>query len=197
VVLGAGVVGTTAAQIAVGMGADVTVIARSGDTLRRIDAQFDGRVRTVFSTAEAVEHWCRRADLLVGAVLVPGAAAPKLVSAQTIKAMKRGAVLVDVAIDQGGCAETSKPTTHDNPIYIVDGVVHYCVANMPGAVARSSTIALTSVTLPYGLAIANQGLKTAAHTSDALKRGINTFDGKCVHPGVAKSCGLPYAEYAA
>jgi alanine dehydrogenase len=111
--------------------------------------------------------------------------------------MQHGAVIVDVAIDQGGCAETSKPTTHSDPIYIVDSVVHYCVANMPGAVARSSTIALTSVTLQYGLMIANQGLSAAARSNEALKRGINTIDGKCVHPGVAKSCGLPYSEYVA
>jgi len=192
VVLGAGVVGTNAAQIAVGMGADVTVIARSGDTLRRIDAQFDGRVRTVFSTAEAVEHWCRRADLLVGAVLVPGAAAPKLVSAQTIKAMKRGAVLVDVAIDQGGCAETSHPTTHSHPTYVVDDVVHYCVANMPGAVARTSTFAINNATLPFVLALAGKGFRKALAEDADLRNGLNIHAGKVTCAPVAEALGLPY-----
>lgn len=192
VVLGAGVVGTNAAQIAVGMGAEVTAIARSGETLRRIAAQFEGRVRTVFSTGEAVEHWCRRADLVIGAVLIPGAAAPKLISAQTIKAMKRGAVLVDVAIDQGGCAETSRPTTHSNPTYVVDDVVHYCVTNMPGAVARTSTFAINNATLPFVVALADKGFRRALVDDGGLRNGLNIHAGKVTCAAVAEALGLPF-----
>src|SRR5881275_1004821 len=151
VVLGGGVAGTHAAQIAAGMGATVTVVDRNPEALRRIANQLGARVRTVFSTRDAVEATCKRADLVVGTVLIPGAAAPKLISAATVKAMKPGSVIVDVAIDQGGCTETSRPTTHSNPTYVVNEVVHYCVTNMPGAVARTSTFALNNCTLPFVL----------------------------------------------
>src|SRR5579863_255126 len=161
VILGGGVAGTNAALIASGMGADVTVLDRSPEALRRIAAQFDGRVRTLFSTPDVVELLCRRADLVIATVLVPGATAPKLISAPTVKTMKPGAVIVDVAIDQGGCAETSRPTTHSHPTYLVDNVVHYCVTNMPGAVARTSTFALTNATMNYALKLANKGYKAA------------------------------------
>src|SRR5262245_11554131 len=153
VILGGGVAGTNAAIIAVGMGATVTVVDRNPEALRRISTQLGARVRTVFSTRDAVEAVCRRADLVIGTVLIPGAAAPKLVSAATVKAMKPGSVIVDVAIDQGGCTETSRPTTHSHPTYVVDEVVHYCVTNMPGAVARTSTFALNNVTLPFVLTL--------------------------------------------
>lgn len=197
VVLGGGVSGTHATTIALGMGADVTVVDRSLDVLRRLNGQFGSRLKTAASTRETIADLVAEADLVIGTVLIPGAAAPKLITRPMLKTMKRGSVIVDVAIDQGGCAETSRPTTHDDPIFLVDGIVHYCVANMPGAVARSSTIALTSVTLPYGLQIASQGLREAAKANEPLRRGINTIDGKCVHPGVAKALGLTYTEYTA
>lgn len=196
-VLGGGVVGTNACKIAVGIGANVTVLDINAKRLTYLDDIFGSSITTLYATEANIEAVLRTSDIVIGAVLVAGETAPRLITKQHLSIMQPGAVIVDVAIDQGGCAETSRPTTHDNPIYIVDGVVHYCVANMPGAVARSSTIALTSVTLQYGLAIANQGLKEAARGNEAIRRGINTFDGKCVHPGVAKSCGLPYTEYAA
>ena len=158
VVIGGGVVGTHAIHIALGMGADVWVLDRNVDALRRLWQQFDRPLNTVFSTRDAVERHCLDADLVIGGVLVPGAAAPKLVSADLIKRMKPGSVVVDVAIDQGGCFETSKPTTHDDPTYVVDDVVHYCVANMPGGVPRTSARALNNATLPFVLAIARQGL---------------------------------------
>src|SRR5271165_237038 len=161
VVLGGGVAGTNAAFIAAGIGADVVVVDRSPEALRRIAAQFGNRVRTLYSTRDAVETACRGADLVIGTVLVPGAAAPKLVSAETVRAMKPGSVIVDVAIDQGGCAETSRPTTHSHPTYVVDEVVHYCVTNMPGAVARTSTFALNNMTMPFVVALADKGARRA------------------------------------
>ena len=161
VILGGGVAGTHAAIISAGMGATVTVVDRNPEALRRIANQLGARVRTVFSTRDAVEAVCRRADLVIGTVLIPGAAAPKLISAATVKAMKPGSVIVDVAIDQGGCAETSRPTTHSNPTYLVDDVVHYCVTNMPGAVARTSTFALNNGTLPFVLELADDGARRA------------------------------------
>lgn len=194
-VLGGGVVGTNACKIAVGIGANVTVLDINAKRLAYLDDIFGSSITTLYATEANIEAVLRESDIVIGAVLVAGETAPRLITRQHLSIMQHGAVIVDVAIDQGGCAETSRPTTHENPIYIVDNVVHYCVANMPGAVARSSTIALTSVTLPYGLLIANQGLAAAARANDALKRGINTIDGKCVHPGVAKSCGLPYTAY--
>src|SRR4029078_3630227 len=161
VILGGGVAGTHAAIISVGMGATVTVVDRNPEALRRISNQLGARVRTVVSTPDAVEAVGRRADLVIATVLIPGAAAPKLITAATVKAMKPGSVIVDVAIDQGGCAETSRPTTHSNPTYVVDEVVHYCVTNMPGAVARTSTFALNNVTLPFVLALAGKGYRRA------------------------------------
>ena len=196
-ILGGGVVGTNACKIAVGIGANVTVLDINAKRLAYLDDIFGSSITTLYATEANVEQALRESDIVIGAVLVAGETAPRLITRQHLSIMQHGAVIVDVAIDQGGCAETSKPTTHADPIYIVDNVVHYCVANMPGAVARSSTIALTSVTLPYGLMIANQGLAAAARANDALKRGINIIDGKCVHAGVAKSCGLPYTEYTA
>jgi len=196
-ILGGGVVGTNACKIAVGMGANVTVLDISARRLAYLDDIFGSSITTLYATESNVEQTLRTSDIVVGAVLVTGEKAPRLITRQHLAIMQKGAVIVDVAIDQGGCAETSKPTTHDDPIYIVDGIVHYCVANMPGAVARSSTIALTSVTLPFGLQIASQGLRAAATANEPLRRGINTIDGKCVHPGVAKALGLPFTEYTA
>src|SRR5580704_11554339 len=169
VILGGGVAGTNAALIASGMGADVVVLDRNPEALRRIAAQFNARVRTVFSTRDVVEVLCRRADLVVATVLVPGAMAPKLISAQTVKAMKPGSVIVDVAIDQGGCAETSRPTTHSHPTYVVDDVVHYCVTNMPGAVARTSTFALSNVTTSFVLTLADKGWRVALSADANLR----------------------------
>src|ERR1041385_2956678 len=160
-ILGGGVAGSNAALIALGMGAQVSVVDRSPDVLRRIAAQFHGRVRTIFSAPDTVETLCRRADLVIATVLIPGAAAPKLITAATVKAMNPGSVIVDIAIDQGGCSETSRPTTHSAPTYVVDDVVHYCVTNMPGAVARTSTFALNNVTLPFVLMLANLGIQPA------------------------------------
>lgn len=194
-ILGGGVVGTNACKIAVGMGAAVTVLDINARRLAYLDDIFGTSITTLYATEENVEMVLRESDLVVGAVLVTGETAPRLITRQHLSIMQPGAVIVDVAIDQGGCAETSKPTTHDDPIFLVDGIVHYCVANMPGAVARSATIALTSVTLPYGLQIAGQGIAAAAGANEALRKGVNTVDGRCVHPGVAKSCGLPYTEY--
>jgi alanine dehydrogenase len=194
-ILGGGVVGTNACKIAVGIGANVTVLDINAKRLAYLDDIFGSSITTLYATEANIELVLRESDIIIGAVLVAGEKAPRLITRQHLSIMQHGAVIVDVAIDQGGCAETSRPTTHDDPIYIVDNVVHYCVANMPGAVARSSTIALTSVTLPYGLAIASQGLAAAVRGSEALRRGVNTVDGTCAHPGVAKSCGLEYREY--
>jgi alanine dehydrogenase len=191
VILGGGVVGTNAARVALGMGADVTVVGHSAESLRRVDAQFAGRVRTVFSTPDAVERWCRRADLVIGAVLLPGAAAPKLITRATVQEMKPGAVIVDVSIDQGGCAETSRPTTHSQPTYVVDGVVHYCVANMPGAVARTSTFAINNVTRPFVLALADKGLR-ALVDDPHLRYGLNVHAGRLTHRAVAAALNLPH-----
>ncbi len=192
VILGGGVSGTHAATIAVGMGAKVTVVDRSADALKRLAAQFGTSISTVFSTRAAIEELVRRADLLIGTVLVPGAAAPKLVTKEMVKAMKQGAVIVDVAIDQGGCVETSHATTHADPTYVVDGVVHYCVANMPGAVARTSTFALNSVTLPFTLALANNGWKKALAQDVHLRNGLNVCEGKITCEPVAQAHNLAY-----
>ena len=194
-ILGGGVVGTNACKIAVGIGANVTVLDINAKRLAYLDDIFGSSITTLYATEANIELVLRESDIIIGAVLVAGETAPRLITRQHLSIMQHGAVIVDVAIDQGGCAETSRPTTHDDPIYIVDNVVHYCVANMPGAVARSSTIALTSVTLPYGLLIASQGISAAARANEALRRGVNTIGGACTHPGVAKSCGLPYMEY--
>jgi alanine dehydrogenase len=192
VILGGGVAGTHAAIISVGMGATVTVVDRNPEALRRISNQLGARVRTVFSTRDAVETLCKRADLVIGTVLIPGAAAPKLISAATVKAMKPGSVIVDVAIDQGGCAETSRPTTHSNPTYVVDGVVHYCVANIPGAVARTSTFALSNCTLPFVLALADHGLRRALGEDEHLRNGLNVHEGMITNRAVAGALKLKY-----
>ncbi|HMK71193.1 MAG TPA: alanine dehydrogenase [Xanthobacteraceae bacterium] len=194
VILGGGVAGTNAALIACGMGAEVAVLDRNPEALRRVAAQFGNRVRTLFSTRDVVETLCRRADLVIATVLVPGATAPKLISAQTVKAMKPGSVIVDVAIDQGGCAETSRPTTHSHPTYVVDDVVHYCVANMPGAVARTSTFALSNVTTSFVLALADKGWRRALSEDAHLRDGLNVHDGQVTYRAVADALKLPYAH---
>jgi len=190
VVLGGGVAGSHAGLISAGMGATVTVIDRNPEALRRIANQLGARVRTVFSTRDAIETLCRRADLVIASVLVPGAAAPKLITADTVKAMKPGAVIVDIAIDQGGCAETSRPTTHSAPTYTVDEVVHYCVTNMPGAVSRTSTFALNNVTLPFVLALADKGYRRALGEDIHLRQGLNVHEGKITHRAVANALKL-------
>lgn len=192
VVIGGGVVGSNAARIAVGMRADVTILDRNIDALRRLDAEFNGRAKVVYSTADALERHVLAADLVIGAVLIPGAAAPKLVTADHIKRMKPGSAIVDVAIDQGGCFETSKATTHADPTYIVDDVVHYCVANMPGAVARTSTFALNNATLPYIIKLANKGYKQALLDDKHLLAGLNVMNGKITCKEVAEAHGLEY-----
>jgi alanine dehydrogenase len=194
VVLGGGVVGTNAIQIAVGMGAQVTVLDRSITRLRELDQQFSGRIKTLYSTTATLESAVISADLVIGAVLIPGASAPKLINKALLKKMKRGSVLVDVAIDQGGCFETSKPTTHDDPTYVVDGVVHYCVANMPGAVARTSAFALSNVTLPYIIQLAEKGAKKALQEDHHLRNGLNIHAGMLTQEGVAKSQGKTYVS---
>jgi alanine dehydrogenase len=192
VILGAGVVGTNAAQVAVGTGAQVVVIDKNTDALRRIDAMFNGRVMTVFSNADNVEREVLGADLVISGVLIPGDAAPKLVTRAMLPRMKPGAVIVDVAIDQGGSVETSRPTTHAEPTYVVDGVVHYMVANMPGAVPRTSTYALNNATLPFTLALADKGWRRALHDDPHLKNGLNIAAGKVTHRAVAKALGQGY-----
>lgn len=191
-VLGGGVVGVNAARMAMGLGADVTIVDRSISRLKELDTLFEGRMKTLYSTRDAIERHALAADLVVGAVLIPGAAAPKLITADLVKRMKPGSVLVDVAIDQGGCFETSRATTHQDPCYIVDGVVHYCVANMPGGVARTSTLALTNATLPYVLDLANKGLEQALEDDRFLRDGLNVHAGQVTHPAVAKALDYDY-----
>ncbi|MBL6751924.1 MAG: alanine dehydrogenase [Nevskia sp.] len=192
VVIGGGVVGYNAARVAVGMGADVVVLDRSLDRLNWLDTVFEGRLTTLYSTVDAVESEVVRADLVIGAVLVPGAAAPKLVTRAMLRQMKPGAVVVDVAIDQGGCFETSRPTTHQDPTYVEEGVVHYCVANMPGGVARTSTFALTNATLPYALALADKGYRKALLEDANLREGLNVHHGKLTYKAVAEALNLEY-----
>jgi len=196
VVLGAGMAGANAAQIAAGMEADVTVVDRNVDRLRDIDRIWRGRIHTVMSSTLAIEHLVLGADLVVGAVLVPGAKAPHLVTADLVSRMQPGAVLVDISIDQGGCFETSHVTTHSDPTYLVDGVVHYCVGNMPGAVPRTSTYALTNVTWPYVLHIAGQGLEAAVAADPALALGVNVWDGAITNAGVAAAHALEASPLA-
>jgi alanine dehydrogenase len=196
VVIGGGVVGFNAAQMAVGLGADVTILDRDPFVLERLDNHFEGRARTLHSGRASLAEQVAAADLVIGAVLVPGAAAPKLVSHEMLATMKPGAVLVDVAIDQGGCFETSHPTTHADPTYVVDGIVHYCVANMPGAVARTSTYALNNATLPHALCIADLGWKAALKANPHLADGLNVHDGKVTHPAVARELGYAYVPVA-
>lgn len=196
VILGGGNVGANACKIAVGMGANVTVLDVNLRRLAWLDDIFDKRITTLYSTRENIRRAAARADLVVGAVLLPGRAAPKLLLREDLALMKPGAVVVDVAVDQGGCVETTRATTHDDPIFVVDGVVHYCVANMPGAVARTSTLALVNATLPYGLELAARGLE-ACKADKGLLAGLNCCRGKCTFPGVAEALGLEYTEPAA
>ncbi len=194
IILGGGVSGTHAATIALGMGANVTVIDRSNDVLRRLSAQFGAQLKTVFSTQLAVQQLSKRADLLIGCVLIPGSTAPKLITRSILKTMKPGAVIVDVAIDQGGCCETSRATTHDDPTYIVDDIVHYCVANMPGAVARTSTFALNNATLPFILALADKGAKQALREDVHLANGLNICQGHVTCQPVAEAHNLAFVD---
>ncbi len=196
VILGGGVSGVHAAEMAIGARANVTVFDRSMPRLEELDVQFAGAVDTVYATQAAIDRAVLEADLVIGAVLIPGAAAPKLVTREHLKKMKPGAVLVDISIDQGGCFETSRPTTHDDPIYEVDGILHYCVANMPGAVPRTSTYALNNVTLPFALDIANKGAKAALLADKHLANGLNVADGKITHEAVAHDLDLPFAKPA-
>jgi len=190
-VIGGGVVGDNAAAMAVGMGADVTILDRSISRLRELDTKYEGRARCVYSTNAAIEYYALEADLVIGAVLIPGAAAPRLLSRDLIGRMQKGAVLVDVAIDQGGCFETSVATTHEKPTYIVDDVVHYCVANMPGGVARTATMALNNATLPYALALADDPIN-ALFRDKNLQNGLNVHKGKVTYKAVADALGYPY-----
>jgi len=190
VILGGGVSGTHAAEMAVGLRADVTVVDRSVDRLRELSTMFGASLRTAYSTTETIERLVREADLVIGAVLVAGAAAPKLVTHAMVKTMKPGTVMVDIAIDQGGCFETSHPTTHAEPTFVVDGVIHYCVANMPGAVPRTSTLALTNATLPYVRALADLGWQAAFKRDAGLAAGLNVHAGNITHAVVAKALGL-------
>ena len=198
-VLGGGVVGTHAARMAVGLGAEVTIVDRSILRLRQLDEMFNGRVRTRYSTLETIDHEVSIADAVIGAVLIPGASAPRLVTREMLKHMKPGSVLVDVAIDQGGCFETSRATTHADPTYVVDGIIHYCVANMPGAVPQTSAAALNNATLPYGLALANKGvaaLESITETGRGLLAGLNVHEGKVTSQAVAESLNLQFVAPA-
>jgi len=192
VIVGGGVVGTNAAQIALGMGANVTILDRSVDRLRFLDQVLHGRIHTLASNGLNMANAVSQADLVIGGVLVAGARAPKLVTAEMVRTMRRGTVMVDVAIDQGGCFETSHPTSHSDPVFEVDGVIHYCVTNMPGAVPRTSTFGLSNVTLPYGLALADFGLTDAVRQDSVLAAGVNVLDGHVTHRGVAEGIGVPY-----
>jgi alanine dehydrogenase len=189
-IIGGGVVGTNACKIATGIGADVTILDINANRLAYLDDIFGSRITTLYSTDANIEQVLKESDLVIGAVLLPGAKAPNLIKRHHLSIMKPGAVIVDVAVDQGGCTETTHPTTHDNPVYIIDGVVHYCVANMPGVVALSSTQALTSTTLNYGLKIAELGLEEACKKIPDIKYGINLYKGKIVYPNVAKAFNL-------
>ncbi len=190
IVIGGGIVGYNAAVIALGMGAQVAILERSVDRMRHLEEVLSGRVSLLMSSSLQIEESIKDADLVIGAVLIPGALAPKLLTREMVRTMKEGSVFCDVAIDQGGCAETSKATTHDDPVYVVDGVTHYCVANMPGAVPITSTKALTNVTLPYVEAIAEHGLRAAVESDPALARGVNVYEGKITYEAVAEAHGL-------
>jgi alanine dehydrogenase len=192
VIIGAGVVGTNALQMAIGIGARVTVLDKNVDRLRQLDLIYGNQITTLYSNAHAIEEAVLSADLVIGGVLVPGAAAPKLVTRAMVARMKKGAVVVDVAIDQGGCFETSHPTTHADPTFVVDGVVHYCVANMPGAVARTSTFALNNATIGHAVALANKGWRQALRDDVHLKNGLNVCEGKVTYAAVAKDLGYDY-----
>jgi alanine dehydrogenase len=196
VIIGGGVVGSNAAQMALGLGARVTILDKSLPRLRELDMLFGGRLQTLYATKSTIEANVRAADLVIGAVLVPGASAPKLVSEELIKQMKPGSVVVDVAIDQGGCFATSHPTTHAEPTYIVDDVVHYCVANMPGAVPRTSTYALNNATLPFIVELAELGYAAALARNAHLRNGLNVYRGEITQAAVAEAVGLPFRTAA-
>lgn len=193
-ILGGGVAGTNAAKMAIGMEARVTILERNLDRIRQLNDLFGSRANIVYSTQDAVERYVMRSDLVIGSVLIPGALAPKLITRDMLKQMRPGSVIVDIAIDQGGCAETSKATTHDNPTYDVDGIVHYCVANMPGAVPRTSAYALNNAVLPYGLEIANKGWAQALTDNRHLRNGLTVCKGKITHAEVARDLNLEYAK---
>jgi alanine dehydrogenase len=194
VVLGAGIVGHNAAKIACGLGANVTIMDRNLNRLRELDDIYSNSIRTLASNTHSIREMVRQADLVIGAVLIPGAAAPKLVRRDMVSTMKPASVIVDVAIDQGGCVETAHPTTHTDPIYYVDGVLHYCVSNMPAAVPHTSTFGLTNATVPYVLALANKGLEGACEENTAISEGVNTYQGEITYAGVAESQGRPWRE---
>jgi alanine dehydrogenase len=194
IVIGGGVVGLHAARMAMGLGANVTILDRALARLKQIDETFNGLIKTIYSTTDAIENLLKTADAVIGAVLVPGAAAPKLVTREMLKLMKKGSVLVDVAIDQGGCFETSKATTHQDPIYEVDGIIHYCVANMPGGVARTSTFALTNATLPFILALADKGAHQALSGDKHLLNGLNVYNGQVTVKAVAEALACSFVE---
>ncbi len=193
-VIGTGVVGINAAKIAMGAGAEVTIIGRNPSQLRMIDDTFNGRIKTLFSSPYNIEKAVAETDLLIGAVYITGSSAPKLVTRSMVGKMKTGSVIVDVAIDQGGCIETSRPTSHQNPVYVDEGVIHYCVTNMPGAVPNTSTMALTNATLPYLLTIAKHGIESAASKNEPLRKGINTHKGMLVNKDVANSLGMKHEQ---
>lgn len=197
VIIGGGIVGTNAAKVAIGMGANVTIIDLNVDRLRYLDDVMHGRIHTLASSRRNIANALEKADLVIGSVLIPGARAPKLVTAEMVRRMKPGGVMVDVAIDQGGCFETSRPTTHSDPTFLVDGVVHYCVTNMPGAVPRTGTQALTNVTTPYARAIADKGWQQALRDDPALALGANVIDGHVTYGAVAEAFGLPVTELSA
>jgi alanine dehydrogenase len=194
IIIGGGIVGTHAAKIAMGMGAEVTIIDLNLNRLRELDDIFGGRVHTLASNSYTIAEATRRADLVIGGVLIPGASAPKLVTKQMVSNMKKGAVIVDVAIDQGGCIETARPTTHSNPAYTVDGVVHYCVTNMPGAVPHTSTLALTNATFPYVMKLAQMGAVAAIKADHGIKEGVNTYKGQITYAAVADSQKKPFKD---
>jgi alanine dehydrogenase len=191
-IVGGGVVGTNACKVALGMGAQVTILDKNLNRLEYLDDIFGGMVKTLYSNATNLEEAITEADLVIGSVLIPGASAPKLIKREYLKHMKKAAVIVDVAVDQGGCCETTHATTHQDPIFDVDGVIHYCVANMPGAVPRTSTLALTNTTLSYGLQIAELGVEEACRRNHGLARGMNVYKGACTYEGVSQALGIPY-----